>query len=282
MIELGAYRFDIISDGLFEDDASTFVRPGSETGQASTVTWRRKARVKVGFNSLLVRGKGRTVVIDPGTGDKPRADKVRQYHLEWPRQFLGALERLGVAREAVDTVILTHLHWDHCGACTSLNAHRHLIPTFPRARYFVQKLELEAARLGDDGYQADDFEPLAAAGVLFVIEKDGEILPDFSVRWTGGHSRGHQIVFIECGEQRVVYPSDILPTAAQIPLNAALSYDLDTLELKTAKKRLLAEAEARRDVMVFVHAPRVRAGYLQRGVDGRLVIEPINESTRPV
>jgi len=265
MIEIGAFRLDLIFDGYFEDDADTFVRLCAERQSSDRVKPRAKSRIRVGFNSLLVRGEGRTVVVDPGAGDRPRPEIASRYHLEWPRRFLPTLRELGVKPEAANAVILTHLHWDHAGASVRFEKD-HLVPAFTTAHYFVQKAELLAARAavlaGDDSYNADDFEPLVQANCLKTVEDDSEILPGFTVRRTGGHSQGHQIVLIESRGQRAIYLSDLVPTSTQLPVDCVLSYDFNIDEIRAAKAAVLEEAFRRRDLLLFVHAPRLRAGYL--------------------
>ncbi|HEY3294886.1 MAG TPA: MBL fold metallo-hydrolase [bacterium] len=281
MIELGPFRLDLISDGYFEDEADTFVRRCAEIHSAPRLNVRSKSRVRVGFNSLLIRGNGRTVVVDPGTGDKPRPDKVSAYTLQWPRQFFPALASLKVRPEDVDLVILTHLHWDHAGACTRLDAHADIVPSFPNARYVVQEREVTAARqdiaAGDLGsYMPDDFEPLLGMGRLELLNGDAHLLPGISVRWVNGHCAGLQTVQIaEAGSAGAIYLSDLIPTSAQIPLDCYLSYDHDIAHLTAEKERALAEAARRRDLLLFVHAPRLRAGYLLPRADGSYGLDSV-------
>lgn len=276
MLEVGRFRLDLIADGAFEDEADTFVRQCAERAAPPHLKVRGKPRIKVGFNSLLVRGGGQTLVVDPGTGDKPRAELVREYHMEWPRRFLPELTALDVAPAAVDAVILTHLHWDHCGAATREDGQGRLHPVFVNARHAVQRAEWDAALSGGDGYDGRDFAPLAAAGQLELVDGDAEILPGVCVRRVGGHSAGLQIVIIGADDgSRAVYLSDLIPTAAQLPLECGLSYDVNPPELRAAKERVLTEAYARCDLLLFVHAPRARAGYLIRKHDGSFGLETV-------
>ncbi|MFZ5432648.1 MAG: MBL fold metallo-hydrolase [Calditrichota bacterium] len=277
MYSLGPYRLDLISDGFFEDDADTFVRECAEKQHPPGLKVRSKPRIRVGFNGLLVRGNGRTVVIDPGTGDKPRHDLVRLYRMEWPRRFMSSLGGLGVSPNDVDTVILTHLHWDHCGAGTRASDNGTIVPTFPNARYFAHRQELDAARSGAEGYISDDFEPLLKTGHLEVFEQDGEIIPDFEIRWTGGHSAGHSIVIIGTPPHpQAVFLSDLVPTSAQLPLECGLSYDVNPVELRRAKERILKEAAAGQYLLMFVHAPKVRAGLISETDRTRYKLESIS------
>ncbi len=277
MFQLGDFRLDLINDGLFELKPDNFVRIGEREAHLPHV----RRRVRVAFNSLLIRGRGHTIVVDPGTGDKPHTEQVRDYHMEWPRKFFPALQELGVRPEDADTVILTHLHWDHCGGATSLDASGKPVPVFTNARYFVQQRELEAARsaiaAGDDSFLADDFEPLAASHRLHSVDGETEILPGVSVEWTGGHSEGHQIVTLDGGAgQRAIYLSDLVPTIAQIPFDSVMSYDTNVNELLSAKERVLMTAAERGDLLLFVHAPRQRAAYLRRQAGGGFALENVN------
>jgi glyoxylase-like metal-dependent hydrolase (beta-lactamase superfamily II) len=278
MFQLGSLRLELISDGFFELSSSSFVQVGQGESKASAHRIRPKPRIKVGFNSLLIRSEGRTVLIDPGTGDKPRADKVLQYKMEWPRRVYPTLIALGIQREDIDTVILTHLHWDHCGGATCTGRDGKIVPVFPRARYFVQERELVAARASadPDSYLPEDFEPLAEAGVLDVVNGEVELFPDLNLRWTGGHSAGHQIVIIgKCDAPRAVFLSDLIPTSAQIPLDQAMSYDEKAEELRVAKQRILAEAAEHHHLLTFVHAPRVRAGYVKTSSQGAIDFQAV-------
>jgi glyoxylase-like metal-dependent hydrolase (beta-lactamase superfamily II) len=274
MLQLGRFRLDLISDGLFDDDADTFVQLGKVRKAVS------RRRIRVGFNALLIRDDQNTVVVDPGTGDKPRPDKVKQYRMEWPRRFFPSLAALNVPLDAVNAVILTHLHWDHAGAATRQAEDQRLVPAFPHAQYYVQALELEAVRdavkRGDESYDPGDFEPLSEHGCLHTMTGESEILPGITVRWTGGHCRGLQIVCVESEGRRAVFLSDLVPTTAQLPLDCVLSYDEDTVQLRAAKEAVLSEALRRRDLLLFVHAPRVRAGYLRSRADGAAAFESLD------
>lgn len=270
-MEFGPFRLDIIEDGRFELRSDAFTKLGGTSSSGST------PRVMIGFNSLLIRGNGQTILVDPGTGDKLLSDAFRAYRLEWPRKVFAGLEQLGVAKSDIDQIILTHLHWDHCGASTTVNSDGKLVPTFPNARYVVHRSEVEAARVSidvgeDGGYQSADFEPLLEAGVLDQLSSDTEVYPGIRLEWVGGHSAGLQIVEIAAGDGRyVIYLSDLVPTAAQLPLDSIMSYDINVEELLASKRRVLERAIDRHDLLIFVHGPRTRAGYITKSADGQVV-----------
>ncbi|MCB1059768.1 MAG: MBL fold metallo-hydrolase [Calditrichaeota bacterium] len=280
-IDLGTLRIDVLDDGLFELRAETFVKVTKGRNADLLKKGQYKPRIKVGFNSLLIRGEGQTVLIDPGTGDKERIAERRSYNLDWPRRVLPKLKQLGVRKEDVTLVVLTHLHWDHAGACTTNDLGGQLEPTFPKACHVLHEKELDGARAalvqGDDGYCADDFEPLAEARKLELIgELDAVIFPWLTCHWSGGHSPGHMVVRVGYPEgPRVMYPSDVLPTAAQLPFDSGMSYDQDPNELIEAKRKFLEIAAADEDLVILVHAPRNKSGYIRKLSSGEYKLEHV-------
>jgi glyoxylase-like metal-dependent hydrolase (beta-lactamase superfamily II) len=280
-IDLGSLRIDVLDDGLFELRAETFVKVSKGRFADLLKKGDYKPRIKVGFNALLIRGEGQTILIDPGTGDKERIAERRSYNLDWPRKVLPKLKELGIRKEDVTLVVLTHLHWDHAGACTTTDFRGQLEPTFPNARVVLHKKELDGARVamnsGDDGYCADDFEPLDAARKFDLIEElDFAIFPWLTCHWSGGHSPGHMVVRIGYPEgPRVMYPSDVLPTSAQLPIDSGMSYDQNPNELMEAKRKFLDIAAMDEDLVILVHAPRNKSGYIRRLSSGEYKFEHV-------
>lgn len=275
MFELGPLRLDLIDDGFFELQRETFVNVAKANQPAGKQRQGLKHRIRVSFNSLLIRGAGHTVLIDPGSGDKKLESRIRAYNMEWPRKLYPALDTLGVDKRDVDTVILTHLHWDHAGAATTVGYSGQVEPAFPKAKYYAQQRELDAAREGiltqDDGYIADDFEPLVAASVLDLIETDDyQVFPWLSLHWTGGHSPGHQLAIIgEPGQPQAIYFADLVPTTTQLPVHNAMSYDVKYDQLAASKSKFLKQTVEHNYLSLFVHAPRNRAGYLTQDKEGK-------------
>ncbi|MBU1938020.1 MBL fold metallo-hydrolase, partial [bacterium] len=219
-----------------------------------------------------VRDHEKTVLIDAGVGTKPRRDFVETYRMEWPRRLDAELKALNVSRDDIDIVILTHLHWDHAGGATRFNDEGIVEPAFPRARYFVQTREWEAAMKAppdDDSYLHEDFAVLKDAGVLTLFDGNSDVAPGIEVRLTGGHSPGHQIVLIGNPDgQRAAFMGDLIPTAAMLAPETVMSYDIEPNILTHEKQKILREAFENHWLLIFQHAPRQRAGYLTAAEKG--------------
>ena len=205
------------------------------------------------------------MLIDAGIGDKDDERFREMYAVERDRNLDQALAEAGVAPEDIDIVLATHLHWDHVGGFTTRDGAGRVRPRFPRARYVVRRGEWEAATHPNErnraSYHAQDFVPLADAGVLELVDADQTIMPGVRVQRTGGHTADHQIIWIQSGGQRAVYAADLLPTTVHLPDPWLLGFDLYPLESLSAKKAFKKDAGS--ETLIFLpHDPAVAAGHL--------------------
>ena len=262
---LGDLELTLLCDGFFRLDG------GSMFGIVPKVLWSEQAppddrnRITLAMRQLLVRGV-RTMIIDAGMGDKQNEDFCDMYGVERTRHLDHSLAAAGVAPDDVDIVLATHLHFDHAGGFTMRDASGRLRPRFPRARYVVRRGEWDDAAhthaRNRDIYVADDFLPLAEAGVLELVDEDQTIMPGVRVRRTGGHTMHHQIVLLESGGKQAAFAADLVPTAAHLSDAWIAGLDLYPMDTLAAKKALLREAVDRKTLVFFGHDPVVPAGYI--------------------
>lgn len=257
-LELGEIRVDLVPDGTFKLDG------GAMFGVVPRPVWERRkppderGRIHLALNCLLVQSGGQTILVDTGIGDHFSHKQRDIYAIDRTPGIGRSLADLGLAPEAIDTVIITHLHFDHAGGATRRLADGRLVPTFPNARYVVQRghLEEEARERNElrrASYLPHTYEPIAAAGRFELVEGDAEIAPGVSVLVTGGHQRYHQAVMVRGGGRTVFYPADLIPTAAHVQPPFIMAYDHYPLDTLATKKRLLAQAAAQGWIVVLEH-----------------------------
>jgi glyoxylase-like metal-dependent hydrolase (beta-lactamase superfamily II) len=205
---------------------------------------------------LLVKTGKHNVLIETGIGDKFDAKYTDIYGLEKTTSLPAELAKVGLAPEDINVVINTHLHFDHCGWNTR-RAGARLIPTFPRARYCVQRGEWEHALDPNErdraSYVEEFFRP--AEGQTDLLDGDQEILPGIRVGVLPGHTRDLQVVRIESEGQSAYFISDLVPTRAHVPYPWIMSFDLYPMKTLACKKRLLPQLAARGALVVFPHDP---------------------------
>ncbi len=210
-------------------------------------------RIPLATSCFFLESGGKRILIETGSGHASKFDAKEQGFFQFGEHWLlDSLTAAGIDRESVDIVILTHLHFDHAGGGTMPDGGGGFVPTFPRAKYVVQKGEWEDAVGGHavmtGTYRRENLAPLEAAGVLSFVDGEAEIVPGISVRKFPGHTRHQQGVVFKNGESRIVLPADLMPTSAHVGLRFNMAYDLLPFENMMNKSRLLSdlvEADAR-------------------------------------
>jgi glyoxylase-like metal-dependent hydrolase (beta-lactamase superfamily II) len=263
-VTLGDIEITHVSDGTYYLDGGAFF------GVVPKVLWQRRLppddmnRISGGMNSLLLRAGKHTVLVETGMGNK-LPDKMKQIYCP-QEKLLESLAAAGVRPEQIDTVINTHLHFDHCGWNT-VRRHGQAAPTFPNARYYVQKGEWEHGirQLERDrvSYISDNYDPLVSSGQMQLLEGDQEIVPGISVKVYPGHTRHMQAVMIRGGRQTMCYISDLIPTTAHLDLTWVMAFDLFPLETIESRKKFYAEAIPGKWLVAFTHDPATPWAYLQ-------------------
>ncbi len=143
-MQLGEFELLPVSDGSFALDG------GQMFGVVPKPLWQRKVpadernRIQLSLTCLLIRTGRLNILVETGIGDKFDARFKDIYDVRHPPTLLTLLESAGVKPEDVHIVINTHLHFDHCGWNTR-RVDGKTVPTFPRARYLIQRGEWESA-----------------------------------------------------------------------------------------------------------------------------------------
>ncbi|MBE0432210.1 MBL fold metallo-hydrolase [candidate division WOR-3 bacterium] len=256
--KLGEFELYPISDGYFWLDG------GALFGVVPKVLWSRflpadpENRVKLALNCLLVRARGKCVLIDTGLGDKFSKRLREIYKAAQKAKLLDSLAALNVKPSDIDYVINTHLHFDHCGGNTQ-NENGKYVPTFPNARYFIQQQEWFCAQNLDErtrsSYRASDFMPIEEAGQVEFVDGDEDVIPGIKVLLTNGHTLGHQSVMITSKQGRALYPGDLIPTAHHLKAQYLTAFDLYPVDLISRKKEIVQQALREKWLFVLEHDP---------------------------
>ena len=145
------------------------------------------------------------------------------------------------------------------------------MPTFPKAKYYVQEACWDEACNPNERChgtnRADNFLPIEERGQLELLNGDSEIMPGLNVVVTDGHAKGHQMVMVNHGGEKIVFLGDIVPTPHHLNLGVISAFDNSPETTLERKRDLLAQAEKQGWLLVFSHGHDVKAGYLERKGD---------------
>ncbi len=279
---VGDFDITICTDGSYLLDG------GAMFGVVPKTLWRKRMaadednRILLGLNTAVVRTGKQTIVIETGIGNK-QSPKMRAIHGN--QELLpSSLTAAGVNLEDVDVVINTHLHFDHCGWNTTLQPDGSITPTFPNARYFAARGEVEHAHLQLDrdrvSYLSLNYDPLVESGQMIMLAGDGieEVCKGVSVETFRGHTASMLAVHIESAGERACYMGDLIPTSAHLDPTWVMGYDLDPMTCIAERKRFYARAVPEHWLLLFTHDHRTPIGRAVMDERGKPVLAETQEN----
>jgi glyoxylase-like metal-dependent hydrolase (beta-lactamase superfamily II) len=285
-MQIGNVEVDLVNDGLVRLDG------GGTFGLVPRVTWEKLLppdelnRVPLRLHCLLIRSQDKVILIDTGMGHL-LTDRQRQtYGLTRSKgDVIQALARLGVTPKDVHIVINTHLHMDHCGGNTTRRDgnEEEVIPTFPNAEYWMQRLEWADAAFPNErtsaAYLPHHFMPLQAAGRLRLQDGDTHVTSEVRTVITRGHTRAHQSVVIESGGEAALYTGDMATLAVHFERLAwVTAYDVEPLETIESKRRWQRWALERDALIIFPHDTQIPMARLQEDIAGKTRLKPLSSA----
>ena len=274
-IELGDFTIALLSDGLWRNDG------GCMFGAVPRELWQRNHpadehnRIRLNLTCPLIIKGNDAILIDTGIGNR-LSDVERRIFLHADGWLPESLAALKIEPGDITHVVLSHLHFDHCGGIVRRRASGKLEPAFPRARHFIQRGELDIARTTRNErlraayrHVAECLEPIGS--LIEATEGNVEVIPGVRAAVTGGHTFDHQVVVVESGDEHFAHLADIVPTHSHMkgPWNQA--YDLDPLRTMEEKAGYLNRAVDEGWWISFAHDDRYLAARVAND-RGRLVL----------
>jgi glyoxylase-like metal-dependent hydrolase (beta-lactamase superfamily II) len=204
---------------------SRFILPQATREAVLPIAWLQphfadaEGRLKMSVHALVVETPDRRVIVDTCIGN----DKQQRALPAWNGMqtgFLADLALAGYMREAIDSVLCTHLHVDHVGWNTMLVDGR-WVPTFPQARYLMGRVEFEHWRTQRDNASqravfADSVAPVFDAGLVDLVATDHRISDELSLVPTLGHTPGHVSLSIHSRGEQALITGDFLHHPCQM------------------------------------------------------------------
>jgi len=228
-----------------------------------------EGRMFINFQAFFVRAGKRRIMIDTCIG----ADRERQFPVftKMRTTFMQDLASLGIAPNDIDTVLCTHLHFDHVGWNTHLVAGR-WVPTFPQARYLFSRREYDHwLMLRDTGgyhginHLSDAVDPVIEAGLVDFIPHDYAITEEIRLLPTPGHTPGHVSVYINSQGQEAVITGDLMHHPIQVAMPEHLAtFDMDKPAGAKTRVEFVNRFQEKPVLVIGSHFADPGAGYIVR------------------
>jgi glyoxylase-like metal-dependent hydrolase (beta-lactamase superfamily II) len=283
LIKVGAFTVAFLTDGFWRNDG------GCMFGVVPRELWQRdhppdeRNRIRLNLTCpLIIRGDA-AILVDTGIGN--RLDSVERKIFDHREGWLAdGIAALGMEAGDVTHVILSHLHFDHCGGIVRRSNSGALEPAFPRARLFIQRGELElAGSTRNERLRAayrhvgECLEPVRK--MVEAVEGDVELIPGVKALVTGGHTHDHQVAMVSAEPESAffMHMADIVPTRSHMKGPWNQSYDLDAIRTMERKAHYLARAVSERWWVSFAHDDHILAARVAND-RGRLALQDAIEA----
>jgi glyoxylase-like metal-dependent hydrolase (beta-lactamase superfamily II) len=270
-------KLHVINTGFFKLDG------GAMFGVVPKVMWNKlnpsdeNNHCNWAMRCMLIETGDRRILIDNGIGDKQDARFMSHYYLSGEETLDSSLAAAGFSKDDITDVILTHLHFDHCGGSIIRDGDK-LLPAFKNAVYWSNERHWHWATKPNDREKAsflkENILPIKESGQLQfipVVEK-GTVpfsnVPGVSIRYAFGHTDAMMLPQVEVDGKTIVFMADLLPSPAHIPLPYVMAYDMFPLTTLQEKKAFLEEAVDKDFLLFFEHDPKIECCNLVRTEKG--------------
>ena len=251
-IETGLFKLD--GGAMFGVVPKTLWQKTNPSDDNNMCTW--------ALRCLLIEDGKRLMLVDAGIGDKQSEKFFSHYHLQGNDTLIGSIRKAGFHEDDITDVMLTHLHFDHCGGAVAWNTQKDgYRPVFKNAIYWSNEAHWQWATEPNArekaSFLAENILPIQESGQLKFVERTGsfstEVFPNIDLLFVDGHTDSMMIPHIKYKGKTIVFMADLLPSVGHIPLPYVMGYDTRPLITLAEKGSFLDTAATENFVLFLEH-----------------------------
>ncbi len=238
----------------------SWLEPGFLSGDGNFV---------LSIHALVIEAGDRRILVDTCVGEH----SFPGFEMLAPNAaFLDELATARFPRESIDTVLCTHLHFDHVGWNTMKDGDD-WVPTFPNARYLFARVEWDHWRQQEDKTYAGSLDasvqPIIDAGLADLVETDHRVCDEVWLEPTPGHTPGHVCVHIGSRGERAFITGDMTHHPVQwAEVDWKMLADTDSEQAAASRRRVIEDHAGSDTLVIGTHYAAPTAGYLAKGEAG--------------
>lgn len=205
---------------------------------------------------LLIEDGKRLTLVDTAIGDKQDDKFFSHYYLHGDDTIDSSLAKHGFHRDDITDILLTHLHFDHCGGAIQREGDR-LVPAFKNAHYWSNEKHwnwaLDPNPREKASFLKENILPIQESGQLKFLKEDERYDKHIAIRYANGHTESMMLPQIEYKGKTILYMADLLPSVGHIPLPYVMSYDVRPLTTMQERQSYWQEIVDQEYILFFEH-----------------------------
>jgi len=245
-IETGYFKLD--GGAMFGVVPKTIWQKVNPADEKNLCTWQMRC--------MLIEDGNQLILIDTGMGNKQSAKFFSYYEPHGNANLLQSIKAKGYSADDVTDVILTHLHFDHCGGAVNRNGD-HLEAAFKNATYWSNQQHWQSAIEPNAREKAsflkENFVPLQSDDRVKFIDENNHPSDKISFTLVNGHTEAQLIPHIYYKDKTIVFMADLIPSVGHLPLPYIMGYDIYALQSLKEKTAFLNKAYAENYILFFEH-----------------------------
>ncbi len=216
--------------------------------------------ISLAMRCLLIEDGNRLILIDNGMGDKQDAKFFGHYYMHGDFSLEKSLAAHGFTTDDITDMVLTHLHFDHCGGSIKWNSDRTKYETaFKNATYWIADAHWQEALAPNPREKAsflkENILPIEESGQLKLLKPNEKFHPEIDLLFTIGHTNNMMHPVVPYNNTKLIYLADVIPTMAHIPTPYVMGYDVRPLDTMKEKTSILKQAVDNNYLLYFEHDP---------------------------
>lgn len=257
-MQIGKYKLYSIQTGYFKLDGGAMFGVVPKQLWSKTNPSDQNNNIEMCMRSLLLVSDNKKILIDTGIGNKisPKFETIYSVNIK-EHDLKKSIDELGFSTDDITDVILSHLHFDHCGGTTYYGDEKNIQLTFPNATHHIHRKQWEWAINPSErdkaSYMPENYTLLKEKNVLNLIDDDYDFDEYISILSVNGHTPGQLLVLIQDSQKKLLYGADLLPLTSHIQYPYIMSYDLFPLTTLEEKKKILPGAEKENWIIFYEH-----------------------------
>jgi glyoxylase-like metal-dependent hydrolase (beta-lactamase superfamily II) len=261
-----------IETGTFKLDGGTMF------GVVPKSIWSKKYNVdennmsELSMRCLYIEDGNKKVLIDCGMGTKLDENFLKYYFPNYDNSLLKSLDEIGIKPEEITDLVLTHLHFDHCGGATYRDQDGNIKLQFENAKIHIGEGQVKTYKESNPREKHSMFKEnidcMLNSKNANIIDSKLKLTKNIKLKLFSGHTDDMIIPIVKYNDRKIIYAADLIPTSGNVHVPYVASYDVKPLKVFKEKEKVLTKVAKENSIIFFEHDINIECATIENTEKG--------------